>query len=144
MSSIKALKKLAKKVDKKQTKAKKQLSKLVNPKPSYSSQQSQLAQELKNLSQQTLTSITAELATPFNPVLSWFGKGLALSPHSLSFTSPAAHNGSVNMPPAGMAKIQKLSPAASLARLPLKSPPCKRCPALAGGNCKCAMKKFAK
>lgn len=142
MSSIKALKKLAKKVDKKQSKAKKQLNSLAFTKHHQNRQQTQLIEELKSLSQQTLTSITAELATPFNPLLSWFSTGIPLPAapqHQAAFTQGGAtHQLAPKLP-----SIQAIRPAPSLAKLPLKSPACKRCPALAGGNCKCAMKKFA-
>lgn len=40
-------------------------------------------------------------------------------------------------------KLKKLKKNKNLIYLPLKSPPCKKCPALAKGKCKCAVKKIA-
>lgn len=89
--------------------------------------------DLKKLSGEVLSSVLSEIAAPANPLLSWFGTDsyswgtstLAVQPASANFRSTAP------------------APTTALAAIPLKSPACKKCPALNSGLCKCAMKKFS-
>ncbi|BDY03794.1 hypothetical protein F0521_08350 [Ferrimonas sp. YFM] len=116
MSSLKKLKKLTKagKFQKRLAKAERPLREL-NP-------------ELRAITLQAGQSAVRELMAPLNPLLSWFNEG------GIEFSSSEAST----------PQIQSIrQPARPLTMLPLKSPPCKRCPALMGGQCKCAVKKFA-
>lgn len=93
--------------------------------------------EVKQVSQQAVISMVSELATPLQPVLSWFNDGGARQPlaTALSQSSP---------PIASVTKVSgAVNPRLALAKVPLKCPPCKRCPALGGGLCQCAAKKFS-
>ncbi|WP_205619451.1 hypothetical protein [Ferrimonas senticii] len=85
-------------------------------------------QQLGGITKQAGLSAVRELATPLNPLLSWFEGG-----HNLRFT--AANQ-------IGAAVSSNRAAVSSIAQLPLKSPPCKSCPAKVGGLCKCARKKF--
>ncbi|MBQ4891345.1 hypothetical protein J8L86_15935 [Shewanella sp. MMG014] len=137
MSSKSALKKLKKKSKKLTNKSLKQLNALTANTSKVTLLNPQLKQELNQLSGQVVGNVVSELIQPLNPVLSWFndsGQPSHIGPVSrvkmpISTAKPAATN-AVQIQPR------------SIAQLPLKTPPCKRCPALAGGNCKCAMKKF--
>ncbi|WP_157509061.1 hypothetical protein [Ferrimonas futtsuensis] len=116
MSSLKKLKKLARagKFQKRLARAEQPL-RSINP-------------ELRAVTLQAGQSAVRELMAPLNPLLSWFNEG------GIDFS--AADSSS--------RQIQSIrQPARPLSMLPLKSPPCKRCPALMGGQCKCAVKKFA-
>lgn len=133
-SSLKALIKVPKKVKKKSTKALKALQ----PKQ-YSAPQSQtysgtVSDELADIARQAGTDALTELATPLQPLLSWFNEGS--SGYANQTLSTSTRLTSVATPPGNRAN----SPA--LLRLPLKSPPCKRCPALIGDICKCAAKRL--
>ncbi|WP_090363839.1 hypothetical protein [Ferrimonas sediminum] len=119
-SSLKKLKKLAKSGRAVAPKASRIL-----PRPS-----SAVRSELLSITQDAGLSAARELMGPLNPLLSWFNEGA-----NLTFR-PMAANTPVPQPGAATNNL-------SLARLPLKSPPCKRCPARMGGICNCARKKFA-
>ncbi|KLV01792.1 hypothetical protein C9I90_05740 [Photobacterium aphoticum] len=102
--------------------------------------------EIKQISQDTLRSLASELTTPFNPLLSWFNEGYA-GPSMFSAGDSVARktttgSASSSKPNNGFTVASVAPQSTSLAKLPLKSPPCKRCPAMSGGMCKCAMKKF--
>ncbi|WP_417348285.1 hypothetical protein [Ferrimonas sp.] len=84
--------------------------------------------ELRAITLQAGQSAVRELMAPLTPLLSWFDEGGT----GRSFAD--SHS----------PRIQSIQqPARTLSMLPLKSPPCKHCPALMGGHCKCAVKKFA-
>ncbi|WP_070964229.1 hypothetical protein [Vibrio sonorensis] len=93
-----------------------------------------ISDEIKQVAEQALLSAGRELATPLNPILSWFNEGGFAANYDL-YTQPATGD-----------KTQQTSSVKpkikSVVNLPLKSPPCKRCPALNSGLCKCAVKKF--
>jgi hypothetical protein len=128
--TLKKLKKKAKKTSSQSLKQLKNLAKIENtPESSY-----RLRAELQNVSQQALVSALSELTTPLNPILSWFNEGNTSSHRVNQF-----HSAGLSPPVFKDVASQKIS----LTTLPLKSPPCKRCPALTGGRCKCAMKKIA-
>ncbi|WCE30848.1 hypothetical protein [Vibrio sp. SCSIO 43137] len=136
MSAIKALKKL-KKTTKKISKP--SVIQLQQLKKSDSASAVNIQADLKKLSGQVTLDIVSELAAPLNPILSWFGSNHhAISNNGFSaITSKPVIRSVSNSQPEG--KVSQIA----LARVPLKSPPCKKCPALSGSNCKCAMKKFA-
>ncbi len=93
------------------------------------SQESLWKNELRSISEQTLSSVASELVTPFEPVLSWFNGSEG---YTNAFAKPSSGK---------IENSQKMN-VKSVIHLPLKSPPCKRCPALSNGICKCAAKKF--
>ncbi|WP_051252796.1 hypothetical protein [Ferrimonas kyonanensis] len=119
-SSLKKLKKLAKAG---RTATAKPTRILPGPSP-------QVRSELLAITQDAGLSAARELMSPLNPLLSWFNEGGNLTFRPMNSTAQA---------PQSRAVTNNLS----LARLPLKSPPCKRCPARMGGICNCARKKFA-
>lgn len=140
MSAKKALKKLKKKAVKKvKSTSLNQLQSLKNTKGSVSVSQassSRLSAELKDVANDVAVSALSELAAPLSPVLSWLNGGMhsggwESTPRVVTSTGKVAEPANDSAP-----KIN------SIAMLPLKSPPCKRCPALSNGICKCAAKKF--
>lgn len=129
------LKKLKKEVVKVQSKSLQQLKELsahrVNTDQHANHHISHWQSEFKQVSQQTLVNVASELVVPLNPVLSWFNEGI-----STEFVG--SRNKGV-----GIKKDVNVRPnVKSIVHLPLKSPPCKRCPALSNGVCKCAAKKL--
>jgi len=136
VSAKKALKKLKKKAEKAPSRSAKQLMRLGKSAASTITVDNSVKREVKDISQQAVISAISELATPLNPVLSWFNEG---GDHrSLSTSSIAATPSIRTMTKLPSSADSKLA----LVRFPLKSPPCKRCPALSNGICKCAAKKF--
>ncbi|MBR9728808.1 hypothetical protein ACFOD0_10055 [Shewanella intestini] len=146
-SALKKLKKKSKKVTSKSLKQLNALTANVNRNGEVAASLSsplspQLTKELNQLSEQVITNVVSELIQPLNPVLSWFHHGQARSKPIVAL-SPS--NDVVSPKPAATpaARIAvNARPGQSILRVPLKSPACKRCPALAGGYCKCAAKKF--
>ncbi|MEX0336443.1 hypothetical protein [Vibrio tubiashii] len=142
MKAKKTLKKLLKKSKKKATTA--SLEKLHYLKKEHipadksnnRNDTSLLASELKELAGQVALSAAQELAQPLNPVISWFNDGGGY----IDLTTPANESVVPNIQKANIIPTQ--SQPRSVVSLPLKSPPCKRCPALQNGICKCAAKKF--
>ncbi|WP_114764958.1 hypothetical protein [Vibrio rhodolitus] len=140
MSAKKSLKKLKKNVMKKaQTRSLKQLQNLSLPKqPTIHGTHASTSgwrNEFKQVSQQALVNVASELAAPLNPVLSWFHDGNVISLPSVGLaTSPAVDGNKKD--------AQQRPTMKSIVHLPMKSPPCKRCPALSNGICKCAAKKL--
>ncbi len=146
MNAKKALKKLKKKTVKKMASSShKQLSALKNnalssPVTSKShtfSSQSELVNELKGVANQAVMSAAYELAAPLNPLLSWFNDAGGV----VDFTT-SAKKASTPLPKQSANDAAPAFSVKSVGHLPLKSPPCKRCPALSNGICKCAAKKF--
>ncbi|WP_260260477.1 hypothetical protein [Vibrio intestinalis] len=143
MGAKKSLKKLKKKVGKVQSKSLKQLKDLAASSPSSTSKEqvsdSAWQAEFKQVSQQALVDVASELAAPLNPVLSWFNEGCSVSFQSIgqSFT-PTPQNTGTKKDALARPNVR------SIVHLPMKSPPCKRCPALSNGVCKCAAKKLQK
>jgi len=91
--------------------------------------------DLKKLSNEVVISMVSELSAPLNPVISWF----EINHRAMNFSS-------FQLPSSNKIKtisVKKVSQKNSLLMRPLKSPPCKRCPALVGSPCKCACKKFS-
>jgi len=127
MSAKSALKKLKKQSQKTEKKALKQLYKLSNNVGDNRAANNEWHSEVKDLSQEVLTSVVVELAEPLSPVISWFKEGKD-TPQFVSDKKKKSKS------------VQSRSH--SLFSIPLKSPACKKCPALANGTCKCAAKKF--
>jgi len=71
----------------------------------------------------------------FNPILSWFDEAQVINVVSNTKQIHSAIQSKTQAP-------NKASSSQQLASLPLKSPPCKKCPALRNGLCKCALKRF--
>lgn len=140
MKAKKALKKLIKKSHKTPASAAmnqlKALKKAANASstPNSVRQSSPIKDELKDLAGQVALSAAQELAQPLRPVLSWFNDAGGY----VDLTTPANDAVKPNIKQAQIIPTQSRS----LVSLPLKSPPCKRCPALTNGVCKCAAKKF--
>ena len=140
MGAKKSLKKLKKKVEKKvQSKSMQQLGALAsstqNSNRPQQNSSSQWQAEFKQVSQQALVNVASELAAPLNPLLSWFNDGNVI-PMPQMGRATSSTNGEIK-------KSAELRPnIKSIVHLPLKSPPCKRCPALSNGVCKCAAKKL--
>ena len=138
MDWIKALKKLKKKAFTKQNHSMRQLKKLSDQnltKITDNQHKNQWEIDLKNLSGQVAMDMASELLVPANPILSWFGTNSyalklnnAPTIRSISYSAPSSTNQSSNRH--------------VLATTPMKTPPCKKCPALNSGLCKCAVKKF--
>ncbi len=96
-----------------------------------------LTNELRGLAGQVALSAAQELAQPLNPLLSWFSD--AGGGHiDFSSPTPVAQSAKVKVSQATLTPMQHQS----IISLPLRSPPCKRCPALQNGICKCAAKRF--
>ncbi|WP_153914854.1 hypothetical protein [Shewanella sp. TC10] len=143
MSSKSALKKLKKKSKKLTSKSLKQLNALTANSSKVAQLNPQLKQELSHLSGQVIGDVVSELVHPLNPVLSWFNEGSQQRRVMPTNRTKAPINPDISVTTAQPASVNavQIQPR-SIAQIPLKTPPCKRCPALAGGNCKCAMKKF--
>lgn len=140
MNAKKALKKLYKNKSKKSTASKQQLQKLTRPVSQTKPQSlidNQTKQELTHLSQQVFVSAASELVKPLNPLMSWFNDAPSLT----DFTDNNPLN-SDDLSAVKKASQPQMANISSIGRLPLKSPPCKRCPALNSGLCKCAVKRF--
>ncbi|MGL6258605.1 hypothetical protein [Vibrio sp. WXL210] len=99
---------------------------------------SQMSAELRQVANQAAKSALSELATPLNPLLSWFNEGGIDWPTQTHGQSAPTQTASVVSRQTG----NPTPSVKSIVHLPLKSPPCKRCPALSNGVCKCAAKKF--
>ncbi|QLE84443.1 hypothetical protein FLM48_04675 [Shewanella sp. Scap07] len=128
--ALKKLKKSAKKANKQSLKQLKGLHKRVTELESVNDE---LRVELSQLSQQALKSAVNELKTPFSPVLSWFDDGEVVAKETTKTKQK-------------LAPVTRLKPAVAnkdITHFPFKSPPCKKCPARQGGQCKCALKKLA-
>ncbi|GAB3514594.1 hypothetical protein [Photobacterium alginatilyticum] len=132
MNAKKALKKLKKKVEKVPNRSTEQLKQLGKAAASVAGVDEDVRREVIDISQQAMLSAVSELATPFNPVLSWFREGGELQ---FSASSLPSFRSVIKLP-------SSLNAKQALVRVPLKSPACKRCPALNNGVCKCAAKKF--
>jgi hypothetical protein len=148
MKAKKALKKLYKKS--KQHSVSHSMDQLKSLKKPLSSQQSAtpntdsnpLLDDFKDLAGQVALSAAQELAQPLNPILSWFNDGggyVDLAPVQRKANKLDVRQANLIATSAQPANQPQLR---SIGTLPLKSPPCKRCPALANGICKCAAKKF--
>lgn len=144
MKTKKALKKLYKKASTKSPSASVlQLKKLKNRNaPSATTDRKfsidqNTKNELQDLAEQVAISAVSELAKPLNPIISWLNDAPSTR-HTLSEPKRAANSSGLTPPQSR----QTLNNVTSIGRMPLKSPPCKRCPALQNGLCKCAAKKF--
>ncbi|MFD2176244.1 hypothetical protein [Veronia pacifica] len=136
MGAKKALRKLKKQKEKLKTESARQLMELAKSTVSSddhpsTQRQHALSADLKAVSKEALTSMASELAVPFNPLLSWFNEGSIVVNLRNSNDSEGKQTAIVTAPTVK-----------SITHLPLKSPPCKRCPALQNGICKCAAKKL--
>lgn len=145
MDAKKALKKL-KKQAKKHTKNNEAITKLKKLKKKHNSKQTQhnhalgeFKKELSEAANQAMINAAYELATPLKPVLSWFNDDnqiidiKEITSNENNQPTSRKSNSAVTKPTTGVK---------SIIHLPLKSPPCKRCPALQSGICKCAAKRF--
>jgi len=94
--------------------------------------------ELMELAKQTGLEALAEMKVPLNPILSWFDETQVIT---LRSKTPKTDKTTKRKTLAQPISVVQNTPA-SLARMPLKSPPCKKCPALGNGLCKCALKRF--
>ncbi|GAD90549.1 MULTISPECIES: hypothetical protein [Vibrio] len=161
MNAKKALKKLKKKSQKKIKKQGiEQLKKLkLDASKVKASNEGQLyfsdalKQDINQGVNQVIADVAYELATPLLPVLSWFNdhqhnidiveaplREQLKKPSSLKDATSSAKPISVESPRSS-SKLQS-RPAKSILHVALKSPPCKRCPALQNGICKCAAKRY--
>lgn len=140
----KALKKLRKKA-KAMSPSRELLSSLENVNPNSDSglkrtnqvNNSAIKQELKELAGQAAVSAASELIQPLNPIISWFNDAPKFDiPTHQSNGSDPSHQFS------NVIALSSNNSSSAIGRLPLKSPPCKKCPALQSGLCKCAQKKF--
>lgn len=135
MSALKALNKLKKNKRVALTPSMLQLNNLKSSELP-ASQHEPIREDLKKLSNQVVLSMVSELSVPLNPLLSWFETSnspiIALPNRHIAQSARITSIGHKNAEKRNLLLMQ-----------PLKSPPCKRCPALAGGICKCARKKFA-
>lgn len=102
--------------------------------------------ELAQLALQTGLQALQEIKKPLTPILSWFDEAEVINitrqHQSESPMRTAASHTTKSPDTAQRIPINTASNTNTLARLPLKSPPCKRCPALSGGLCKCALKRL--
>ena len=134
MSAKKALKKLKKQSKKIEKKSLKQLHKLSKITTQVAANNSDWHHEIKDLSQDVIASMMSELKTPLEPVISWFKEGS----DNIECNKDVIARGEILT----QAKHQQRTATRSVLDIPLKSPACKKCPALANGICKCAAKKF--
>ena len=122
MKAKKALKKLKKKKNKFKSKVFKPHNSMIID------NHSAVKAEAKAIGEVVTAQILTELSAPLTPILSWFdGSGSVLAGKNLKRKT----------------RVRFQSNTRNLAALPLKSPPCKSCPARSGGLCKCALKRFA-
>ncbi|GAD80236.1 hypothetical protein [Vibrio ezurae] len=138
MNAKKALKKLKKKSEKKIKKqGVEQLKKLkVNATNSRRNDSSSaLKKDINDSVNRAITGVVHELATPLLPVLSWFNDHQHKIEVVESPLREQLENSTSSSKPIP-------SPQKSILHVALKSPPCKRCPALQNGICKCAAKRF--
>lgn len=162
MDTKKALKKLKKQSKKyaKKNDALVQLKKL-KKKPQSSNHQhenklsqhnnafSGLKKELSEAANQAMINAAYELASPLKPVLSWFSHDNSLidlryiTPEHAEKTADEAQPKRVEANATTNVATKNIT-TRTIEHLPLKSPPCKRCPALQNGICKCAAKRFQK
>lgn len=148
-SALKALKKLRKKAakhghkDKTGDRALQQLSRPVALPVNTARSAKSTADDSawRELSQDVVGSMLGEVSKPLRPLLDWFNHtgsvGLVLDSLQAKRSNPTPQPFSNNM----RISTKAISTPAIL-RLPLKSPPCKRCPAKMGGVCQCAAKRF--
>lgn len=149
-SALKALKKLRKKASKHGSKNKsgdralQQLSRpavlpLQHSRPTQSRAEDSVWREL---SQDVVGSMLGEVSKPLRPLLDWFNYTGAVG-LVIDNLKPKSRNHSTLQPFSGNMRIEtKTIQSPAILRLPLKSPPCKRCPAKMGGVCQCAAKRF--
>lgn len=112
--------------------------------------------EIQALAEQVAINALSEIAKPLNPIISWLND-TTNTEHTLGQYKQTAnqhqqaanqHQQTTNQRTANASGLSSfhnhrtLSNVTSIGRMPLKSPPCKRCPALQNGLCKCAAKKF--
>lgn len=136
MGALKELKKLKKKTKKAEKKALKHLSKLSNIEAKTAANNNDWHDDIKELSQEVLVEMVTELKTPLNPIISWFNDN---QPQLDGLTEKRK----VKKYKKDEIKVATQQPASrNILSIPLKSPACKKCPALANGTCKCAAKKF--
>jgi hypothetical protein len=133
----KALKKLKKQHQKTQSNALKQLKMILVRHTESEPIDSVFKQDFKAVTEVTVIKVISELSVPFNPIFSWFNKGDTML--SIEHNTPSV----INMPSSPMTLTKKSKVSKSVMLLPLKSPACKRCPALKNGFCKCAIKRFS-
>lgn len=130
-NALKKLKKLKKTTVKVQSASLAQLQKLSGQHSSGTSKQSSsFVSEIQQVSREAMVSAAKELTAPLNPVMSWFQ-----GESGVSFTSTASVTGIQSM-----TEVQNAGK--SILHLPLKSPPCRKCPAKENGICRCAAKNF--
>jgi len=103
-----------------------------------------ISSELMDIAKQSGLEILSEVKREvlneakgtFNPILSWFDEAQVINVVSNTKQAHGAIQSKTQAP------NNKVSSSQQLASLPLKSPPCKKCPALRNGLCKCALKRF--
>lgn len=139
-SALKALKKLHKKALKQDKKAGDRALRALShgafpsAMPARQSEAPSVDSVWGEVSQQVVGAMLGEVARPLKPLLEWFDYNEPLWSSSKG-RAPTEARGS-------MRPMPKAAPSPSILRLPLKSPPCKRCPARSGGICQCAAKRF--
>lgn len=102
-------------------------------------QQYSLKQDVVYLSQEVFSDVVSELAKPFQPLLSWFGLSHDVLRYQKLRSSRNFADPQVDKVSERVKKVDRTS----LARIPLNTPACKKCPALQGGLCRCAQKKLS-
>lgn len=149
-SALKALKKLRKKASKHGSKNKsgdRALQQLSRPavlpvqhsRPAKSGSEDSVWREL---SQDVVGSMLGEVSKPLRPLLDWFNHAGAVGLVIDNLQSKPRSNSKLQPFSGNMRIDTKTVQTPAILRLPLKSPPCKRCPAKMGGICQCAAKRF--
>ncbi|SQI36235.1 Uncharacterised protein [Leminorella richardii] len=144
-SALKALKKLHKKALKQERKASDRALQALSHQalpptaPVRRNQETATNSVWGDVSQQVAGAMLGEIARPLRPLLAWFDGDDGFRPAS---HRPASKAWSSSMEKGSMRPVAARSSAPSILYLPLKSPPCKRCPARSGGICQCAAKRF--
>lgn len=143
MSSIKKEEKLKRKAEKKKRKSLKKLKKLAKKIAKKSDTTiiqleipSANSSQFKQAANQAILNAINELSESFEPTLSWVDGDSSGKVKQLKTPN------SMNRAKAPVSK--PTSSAIPAINVPYKSPACKRCPALAKGLCKCAMKRVPK
>jgi len=98
-----------------------------------------VSSQLIALVKQTGLEALNEVKTPLNPILSWFDEAQTI-PLGKQYGRQQGEDSKSEVKRTGV--VASTADNQHLARLPMKSPPCKRCPALSGGLCKCALKRL--
>lgn len=97
---------------------------------------------LRELSQDVVGSMLGEVSKPLRPLLDWFNYTGTVGTIIDNLQTKPRRNLKLQSFSGNMRIETKTIQTPAILRLPLKSPPCKGCPAKMGAVCQCAAKRF--